>query len=326
MQVVVSLHEQHVGQREHDHRRDKIEPVGRDRVRHQVHHPQRDRQLQDHVEQRHRHVAQPQLVRHQLVRVLAVRLSEILVQQDSVHDRAHAVHPVDRQEHQPGDVARLQDQTPDQVQQDERHSDAPDISREALRSVLRPEIEDAEDQHRQERRHHQPSIRERAAATRRSVHQQQRYQHRQRVARRDAVDPVHEIIDVRRPHADDQRRRARQRPAPPRHPQGAVVPHELHEQKAHRRELRHETDRIPQRAHVIREAHPGRQRHPGQQPGIPEAEEHAPQPHAHDEDDPPAADHHLRVGTAAVGPVHDVETLRHAEIQQLRHHQEQRHQ
>ena len=123
MEVIILLHEQHIGRHQHQARHDQVDPVRQHRLRAQVDEAQGNHQLDDHIQQRDHHVAHPQLVRHQLVGVLAVRLAQVLVQHDAVDDGQRAVHPVHQEEHDVCNVLRRQHQAAQGEQDDERNAD-----------------------------------------------------------------------------------------------------------------------------------------------------------------------------------------------------------
>ena len=49
-----------------------------------VYEPERDSELQAHVNETHYHMTHPQLIRHQLIRVLSMSLPQVLMQHDSM--------------------------------------------------------------------------------------------------------------------------------------------------------------------------------------------------------------------------------------------------
>lgn len=110
VQMVVLLHKQHIGDGQEQGRGEQIDPVRQHRRGAEVNEAKRHRQLQGHINQRHRHVAHLQLIRHQLIGVLAMRLPQILVQQDAMEDGHAAVDPIHQEEHDPRHVLRRQHQ------------------------------------------------------------------------------------------------------------------------------------------------------------------------------------------------------------------------
>lgn len=121
--------------------------MGEDGVGTQVDEAQRHRQLHGHIEETYLHMSYLQLVGHQLVGVLAVRLTQVLVKHDAVDNRAASIHAVYQQEHQVGDVARLHYQFAEREQHDEGDAYAAHIPCEAFGFPFGAEVEDAEHQH-----------------------------------------------------------------------------------------------------------------------------------------------------------------------------------
>ena len=64
------------------------------RVRHTKHKRQGNRQLQAHVEKRNLHMPDFQLIRHQLIGVLPMRLAQVLMAHDAMDNRAATVNPI----------------------------------------------------------------------------------------------------------------------------------------------------------------------------------------------------------------------------------------
>lgn len=158
MQVVVLFHEEQVREREQHQRRQQVDPVPRHQreramlceQRTEVDESERHRQLQQHIYPRHERVAQAQLVRHQLISVLAVRLSQVLVKEYAVHYGQAPVHPVHQQQRQPAHVLRAHNEHPEREEQDERDAHAAHVAREAPRLPARAEVEEAEHQQRRD--------------------------------------------------------------------------------------------------------------------------------------------------------------------------------
>lgn len=92
-----------------------------------------------------------QLVRHDLIGMFPVSLSQILMQHNAMHNRQTAIHAIDQQEDQPSNIARLHNHIPQQEQHDKRNTNRPDIASKALRLTLRTEIKDAEHDRRNNR-------------------------------------------------------------------------------------------------------------------------------------------------------------------------------
>ena len=191
MQMVVPLHEQHIPSPQEQNHADKVNPMGQRGGGDQVDEDQGNQQLQAHVEQGDGHVREVQLVRHQLVGVLAVGLAQGLVQQDTMHNRQTAVHAIDNQKDQPSDVVSLHNQRSNSEQQDERNAHAAHIARKALRLVSGAEVENAEHLHRQDGYHQERAIDEwfgmLTSHSGVAVHKQQRNQNGQRIAAREKL-------------------------------------------------------------------------------------------------------------------------------------------
>ena len=86
-----------------------------------------------------------QLVGHQLVRVLAVRLAQMLVQQDAVDDGQDGIHAVDPEQQQILDITGSGNKPAENKQDDECDTDRPHISGKAPCPFT--EIEETEYQH-----------------------------------------------------------------------------------------------------------------------------------------------------------------------------------
>ena len=89
-------------------------------------------------------MAHLQLIRHQLVRMLTVRLAQILVQHYSMADSQATIHAIYKQEDQISHITSRDDHLTDQEQQDESNADRSHITSKALSLTLRTEIENAE--------------------------------------------------------------------------------------------------------------------------------------------------------------------------------------
>ena len=138
-------------------------------------------------------------------------LHDILSQVDSMQDGAHRIHPVDQQEADPYQVARLDNQQKQERHDPESDAHAPHVSREALRPL--PEVEEQEHHRCQEREDKQIQVDKRLYP---AVHVHQRQQYRDRVQPRDPVNSIHEVIRVHDPYKDD----VPDRDSPPReHPE-----------------------------------------------------------------------------------------------------------
>ena len=312
VEMVVLLHEEHIRTTQHKTGHDQIDPVSKQGIRAEIDESQGDNQLDAHIQEADHDMAHPQLIGHQLIRMLAVRLPQMLVQLDAMRDRQAAVHAIHQQQHQIRDIPRLHDEPAQGEQHDERDPDAADIPREALRLALRAEIEPAEHQHAKNRHHEVRRLNEAHSA----VQQPQRHQHRQRIPGRDPVDPVHEIDDIRRAHANDQRENHN----PPHIPM--QDPHTPEHQR-HRHELRHQPDAVRQRTNIVPEAHArdqhkaAKERQIGNNILALRHHQHRPRDHAQRENHPASPQHDARVRAPLVGLVNDVALVCNLKVQQL---------
>ena len=84
-----------------------------------------------------------QLIRHQLIRMLTMCLSEVLMQHDSVADSQAAIHTIHQQENKIRHIASLHYQLPDHEQQDKGNANRTHIACKAFRLTLRTEVEQA---------------------------------------------------------------------------------------------------------------------------------------------------------------------------------------
>lgn len=131
MQVVVLLLEKHIGEREQRQGGDKVDPMpshkrqfrrGR-KHRAEVYEAQGHCELQQGVEGSDFHVADLKLIGHQLISVLAVRLAQVVVQQDAMAYGKASVHAIDQQEYEICHVARSENERADEEEEDICHSD-----------------------------------------------------------------------------------------------------------------------------------------------------------------------------------------------------------
>ena len=248
--MIVLLHEQQIRDEQHQADAQQISPVPQGRVRNQDHTGTND-QLQHHVQRRDHRVLHPQLIRHDLVGMLPVRLAQIFMQQDPVDNREHRVDPIDRQKHDVRDVFRLENQQPEQEDDDECRPDTAHIPRKALRLPFRAEIEVAEHQVRQDG-HDDQALRRKPHP---GIHPGQRQQNRQGIAAIHPVDTIHEIVGIRDAHAEHQA----QNHDPPALP---VQDPPAREHQEHRHKLHYQPHAIRQRVDVIHETDARRQRDP----------------------------------------------------------------
>ena len=129
MQVVVLLFEQHIGECEQRQGGSKVDPMpshkrqsrrGRKR-RAEVYEAQRHSELQQRVEGRNLHMPYPQFIGHQLVRMLAVRLAQVLMQPDAMAYGKASVHAIDQQEYEICHVARSENERAYEEEEDICH-------------------------------------------------------------------------------------------------------------------------------------------------------------------------------------------------------------
>ena len=309
MKVVILLHKQHIGGNQDNAHRHKVNPMRQNGIRHQINHAQGNGKLQPHIDEAHSYVVHSQFVSHKLIGVFAVSLAKILVEHDAVKDGAAAVDAVDNEECEPGDIGLLHNKLADEEEQDESDSNAADVPGEAFGLVLRPKVEDAENQHGKDGDDDEALVCQ--------VHQRQRHQHRKRVRRRDAVDSIHEIVDVGGAYAHDEPRHNEQRPRPPCRQKVPMADCKLVQHKPHSQKLHNQAHAVRKRMDVVNETDSRRQRDGREEPGVLEAIKSAPYPKADGEDYPAAPEHNPGVGTALVGFVDDVEMIRHAEVQKF---------
>ena len=136
MQMVIFHLKQHVSHGQHDARCHQIDLVRQHGVRAQVDESQRHHQLQAHINQRNHHMTHLQLIRHQLVRVLSVRLPQVLMQHNAVENGQRTVDTINKEEYNVCNILSHQHQASQRKQDDERNTDAPHIPGKALRVPL----------------------------------------------------------------------------------------------------------------------------------------------------------------------------------------------
>ena len=157
-------------------------------------------------------MAHSELISHQLIRMLAMRLTKILMQHDTMNNGQRSVNAVYQEEHDVRHILRCHHQAPKRKQDNKRDTYAPHIPREAL--GLGPEVEDAEHQHPDNRQHQVRRFNERRHVLPDQhtvmpdeighlINQRNRDKHRQCVRRRNTIDPIHKIDEVRRSHAEE---------------------------------------------------------------------------------------------------------------------------
>ena len=251
-------------------------------------------------------MAHVEFVGHNLIGVLAVGLAEGFVEHDAVENGAAAVDAVDDQESEPGDVVGFHNEAADQEEEDESDADAANIAGEAFCFVLRAEVEPAEYEDAQDGHDNQAFADEFTHL----IQQEERQKDCQAVPSRNAIDTIHEIIDVRGANAHNQPKQHHPPHVPMQHPN-------LLEHHKHCSELGYQAHAIGQRMDVIDKTHPCSQRHSGQQPrvnvmpdrqcvmpgltGHLNALPYRPHPKANQEDNAAAANYHFSVGAAIIG-------------------------
>ena len=89
----------------------------------EVYESQRHSELQQRVEGRNLHMPYTQFIGHQLVRMLAVRLAQVLMQQDAMAYGKASIHAIDQQEYEICHVARSENERAYEEEQDICHSE-----------------------------------------------------------------------------------------------------------------------------------------------------------------------------------------------------------
>ena len=89
----------------------------------EVYEAQRHSELQQRVEGRNLHMPYPQFIGHQLVRMLAVRLAQVLMQQDAMAYGKASAHAIDQKEDEICHVARRENERAYEEEQDICYSD-----------------------------------------------------------------------------------------------------------------------------------------------------------------------------------------------------------
>lgn len=196
MQVEVFLHEEHVDDAEDGNLQGDCEDgwAGND--------PCAARSLHGHIDERHRDMRDVELVRHELVEVLAVRQGDVLVKHQAVQDGEAAVYTIDDEERQPCDVVRRDDEIADSKENDERYRHGTGVTGK----TQRPAAEVAEAEHQVGKDGDDDEVAH--GHVQASGVLQQGYQcgneRHKTIAARDAVDAVHEVVDIHRTRADDE--------------------------------------------------------------------------------------------------------------------------
>ena len=139
MQMIVLPLEKHICHSESHQSAHQIPPVRLNGIGAQINESQRHGQLHTHVDASHYRMRHLQLICHQLIRMLPVRLAQILVQQDSVAYGQNTVHAIYEKENQPCDVLSLHRQLAYAEKHDIRDANAADVARKTLRLATRSE-------------------------------------------------------------------------------------------------------------------------------------------------------------------------------------------
>lgn len=324
MEMVILLHKQDIGSRQHKHDSDQVNPMRQNRVGNRIDKYQRNHKLEGHIQRRNLYMSDLQLIGHQLVCMLAMSLSEILMKQDPVDDCKTCIDAINNKEHQICDVPGLEDDCSKNEKNNESDADRTHISGKAFRFSLRPEIEDTEHQHAQYRHNDQRRIHEkplchsklytchseRSRGTPSIIHQHHRHQHSQRIPRSNAIDAIHEIIHIRDAHINDQR----QHNHPPHIPM-----QNIHLVKRHRcsGELHHKPHRIRQAPDIINETDTRHKRQSRQKPRIIESIKSRIQPRPKKKNDTSSAKCQCLVRAPLIRLVNNVEPVRDLEVHQL---------
>ena len=131
MQVIILLFEQYISNGQQDKGQCQINPMpghqrqpgSRGKNRAKVDEAQRYYKLHKHINAAHQRMRHLQLIGHQLVRMLAVRLAQVLVQQDAMAYGKASIHAIDQQEDEICHVARSENERAYEEEQDICYSD-----------------------------------------------------------------------------------------------------------------------------------------------------------------------------------------------------------
>ena len=129
-----------------------------------------------------------------------MRLSQILMQHDAMHDGQTSIHSIHQEEDKPCDVTSLDDDIAQQEEHDKGDTDGAHIARKTFCLPFRTEIEYTEHHRSQDRSYYQALLHIRPAP----VYQCDRYQYCQRITRCDTIDAIHEIDDIGSSHIYDE--------------------------------------------------------------------------------------------------------------------------
>ena len=136
MDFEIFAHEDYVGYTKYGYYTGKIEPAEIRKYKITSY----NQSLNRRIDGRYQNVGHLQLVSHQLENMLAMRLSEVLMQHDSVADSQASVHAIHEQENQESKVFSCENQSAYHKQQNESNADTAHIARKAFRFPFRTEM------------------------------------------------------------------------------------------------------------------------------------------------------------------------------------------
>ena len=93
-------------------------------------------------------MAHSKFIRHQLIRMFTMRLTQVLMQHDAMTDRQHTIYSIHQQENEIRQITRGNDHLTNQEQHDEGNTYRPYITGKALRLTFWTEVENAEHKYR----------------------------------------------------------------------------------------------------------------------------------------------------------------------------------
>lgn len=107
--------------------------------------PERNHQLQTHINDRNHHMRYLQLICHQLVNVLTMSLTDILMQHHAMYNSQHTIHSINSQQQDISKVPRQQNQLAQSKQDNKCNPHTAYITGKALRFLT--EIKEIKNQH-----------------------------------------------------------------------------------------------------------------------------------------------------------------------------------
>lgn len=268
--MIIFLLEQNVSHGQQNQSEGKVNPMtgnkgqtrGRSDYRTKIYKAQRYKQLQSHIYQTNNRMRHLQFIGHQLVGVLAMRLSQVLVQQDAMAYGKASIHAIDQQEYEICHVARSENERAYEEEQDICHSDLAYVPGEAFGLSLRAEVEAAENDVCKRNYGNQEFVRKAKFL----VQKEQRQQGSHGICSCDAVHPIHEVDDVGGSYTDYH--------CYEDYPPHVPVEHvQLIEHQGHCRELCYKPDAVRQGVDVVDEAYSGDKGDGDKAPDVMEAEE-----------------------------------------------------